>query len=112
MTVSNQDYELEDLEILAETPELRVRILTLGPEQCVPWHHHTRITDTFFCLEGQTVIETREPMAAQRLDPGQRFAVPPGQPHRVSPAQGTRCRFLIVQGVGEYDYVPAESGVG
>ena len=25
---------------------------------------------------------------------------------RRSPADGGRCRFVIVQGVGEYDYVP------
>ena len=99
-------YELERLESLAEVPGLRVRVLTVGPGQCVPWHRHSEITDTFFGLEGEVVIETRAPAQTRRLAPGERAEVPPGQPHRVSAPEGTRCRFLIVQGVGTYDFLP------
>ena len=35
-----------------------------------------------------------------RLMPGERAVVPPAQPHHVAPADGARCRFVIVQGVG------------
>ena len=45
-------YELEDRELIAESAGLRVQVLTVGPGQCVPWHSHSQIADTFFCLEG------------------------------------------------------------
>lgn len=106
MSTSEPGYELERRELVAEAPGLRVQVLTLGPGQSVPWHRHTAITDTFFCLEGRVVITTRQPEGEIHLIPGERADVAPHQPHRVAPAEGTRCRFVIVQGVGEYDYVP------
>jgi len=99
-------YEIEGRELIAEAPGLRVQVLTLGPGQCVPWHHHTTIEDTFFCLEGPMVVETRAPAATNRLEVGERFLVPAGKPHRVTGLDDGRCSFAIVQGVGEYDYIP------
>ena len=37
---------------------------------------------------------------------GESCAVPPKTAHRVTGKDGGRCRFLIVQGVDEYDYCP------
>ena len=99
-------YAIENRELIAETAGLRVQILTIGPGQCVPWHHHTRITDTFFCLEGPMVVHTRE--RDYELAPGEQCAVGPGEAHQVEGKGGGRCRFAIVQGVGEYDFVPSE----
>ena len=106
MTNNESAYELEKRELIAEAPGLRVQVLTLGPGQCVPWHRHTEISDTFFCLEGEVVLQTRDPETTLELRAGQRATVPAKQPHRVSGANDTRCSFLIVQGVGEYDYLP------
>jgi len=108
MSTSEPSYELDGRELIAEAPGLRVQVLTLGPGQSVPWHRHTSITDTFFCLTGRVVITTREPASEVRLMPGDRAVVPPPQPHRVAPEGGERCSFVIVQGVGEYDYLPEE----
>jgi quercetin dioxygenase-like cupin family protein len=100
-------YAVEKREMVAETPDLRMVILTLGPGQEVPWHWHTNITDTFFCLEGPMVIETRAPSERFELMPGGTCAVPPKRAHRVSPKEpGGRCRFAILQGVGTYDFMP------
>jgi len=106
MTQGRGSYEIEGRELIAESRGLRVQVLTIGPGQCVPWHRHTEIRDTFFCLEGRVLLETREPEATIRLSVGQRAAVPPGQPHRVSGVDDAGCSFVIVQGVGEYDYLP------
>ena len=81
-------------------------VLTIGPGQCVPWHRHTAIEDTFFCLEGPMVVETREPDANVLLQSGQRASVPRGQVHRVAGVENAGCKFVIVQGVGKYDYLP------
>ena len=102
----SRNYTIEGREFIAEVKGLRTSILTIGPGQCVPWHHHREVTDTFFCMEGPMQIETRMPEERRLLKPGETTAVPANQPHRVSGVNGGRCKFLIIQGVGDYDYIP------
>lgn len=104
----DQRYTIEDRQWIAETPDLRVQILTLANGQEVPWHYHTAVTDTFICLEGPMVVQTRTADADHELQPGDGCTVPPHTAHRVAGKNGGRCRFVIVQGVGKYDYIPAE----
>jgi len=103
---AGRGYTIRDRELVAESTGLCVQILTIGPGQCVPWHHHTRITDTFFCLDGPMVVHTRA--RDHDLAPGGRCAVQPGEAHMVEGKDGGPCRFAIVQGVGEYDFVPGD----
>ena len=100
-------YIIERREVVAETDTLRVSILTLAAGQEVPWHYHSQVTDTFCCLEGVLSVETRAPNAHHRLEVGESCAVPPMTAHRVTGQDGGRARFLIVQGIGTYDYCPA-----
>ena len=53
----------------------------------------------------EVVVETRRPDAANRLMPGETLKVSVGQPHRVIGEGSGPCRFLLVQGVGEHDFV-------
>ncbi len=103
---SRSNYEIAGREIVAEGADLRVQVLTLASGQCVPWHYHSAITDSFVCLEGPMVVETRAPSSRYRLEPGERCAVPPKTAHYVRGEDGGACKFLIVQGVGLYDFVP------
>jgi quercetin dioxygenase-like cupin family protein len=104
--MANAAYEVEARETIAETPELRMTVLTLGPGHEVPWHWHSNVTDTFFCMEGPMVVETRAPNARFELMPGQTCAVSARRAHRVSGKDGGRCKFALLQGVGRYDYNP------
>lgn len=97
-------YPLEKREVVMESKDMRATILTLGPGQCVPWHYHTEITDTFFCLEGPMVVETRAPRTEKVLQVGESYSVPPKTAHYVHGLNGGRCRFLNLQGVGDYDF--------
>jgi quercetin dioxygenase-like cupin family protein len=105
------EYPADERETLAEAPGLRVRLLGLSAGQCVPWHYHNHITDRFFCMRGPMVVETRSPEARHLLQAGDTVAIPPGVPHFVK-GHGGACRFMIVQGVGEYDYVPSLGSAG
>ncbi|HEV8624710.1 MAG TPA: cupin domain-containing protein [Acidimicrobiia bacterium] len=96
--------EIETFEIVAETPELRMVLLTLAEGQEVPWHLHSEVTDTFFCVEGPMVVETRDPVERHDLVAGGMCTVPAGRPHRVSGKGGGRCKFGVLQGVGAYDF--------
>ena len=75
-------YEIEGRELIAQAPGLRVQVLSLGPGQCVPWHHHTAVTDTFFCLEGPMVVETRAPETSVRLATGELSLIHISEPTR------------------------------
>ena len=51
-TRNRGDYTIAGRELVAEGTDLRVQVLTLAAGQCVPWHYHTEISDSFVCLEG------------------------------------------------------------
>lgn len=99
------DYKIEKRETVAEVTGLRVRMLTLAAGQCVPWHYHSMITDTFFCMEGPLHVQTRAPRADYILQPGETCAVPPMTAHYVSGVDHKPAKFMIVQGEGTYDYI-------
>jgi quercetin dioxygenase-like cupin family protein len=105
------NYEVQAREMVAETPELRVQVITLGPDHVIPWHFHSTITDTFFCLEGELSVEARAPRVSYRLKPGERCAITPNWAHIVRSAGPGAVRFLIVQGPGAYDYIPVGGAV-
>ena len=106
MDVRNRgSYPLENRELVADGKDLRVQVLTLAAGQRVPWHKHSEVTDSFVCLEGEVVIETRLPNQVTSLAPGQRHAVGPGIAHMVQGKAGSRCKFMIIQGVGVYDFI-------
>jgi quercetin dioxygenase-like cupin family protein len=97
--------EITGFEVVMEGQDMRAVVLTLAGGQCVPWHYHSDITDSFICLEGPMTIETRAPRAVHTLLPGQRCEVPPKTAHYVHGNDGRPCKFMVLQGVGEYDNV-------
>ena len=105
-TRNRGDYTIANRELVAEGADLRVQVLSLAAGQRVPWHYHSEISDSFVCLEGPMVVETRAPRRVCRLLPGERFAVPPKTAHYVHGEADGPCKFLIVQGIGVYDFVP------
>ena len=103
---ASHPYEVERRARHAERPGFRIAELQISATQKVPWHYHTNVTDTFYVLEGQIRIFLREPKEEVRLLPGQTYTVRPGRAHLVTNALATSATFLILQGIGEYDFVP------
>jgi quercetin dioxygenase-like cupin family protein len=99
-------YEVERRARHAERPGFRISELQISPTQQVPWHYHTHIQDTFYVLEGALRLFLREPKEEVRLEPGETYAVRPGRPHLVTNPGPGSATFLVLQGMGEYDYVP------
>jgi quercetin dioxygenase-like cupin family protein len=96
---------IADIERVMDGADMRASILTLAAGECVPWHYHSSITDSFVCLEGPMVVETRAPRAHHVLRPGERCSVPPKTAHYVHGEADGACKFMVLQGVGEYDNV-------
>ncbi|HET7875576.1 MAG TPA: cupin domain-containing protein [Methylomirabilota bacterium] len=103
---SSHLYEVERRARHAERPGFRITELQIGPTQQVPWHYHTGVQDTFYVLEGGVRLFLRDPTEEVRLGPGETYSVRPGRPHLVTNAGGASAVFLVLQGIGEYDYVP------
>jgi quercetin dioxygenase-like cupin family protein len=99
-------YEVERRAYHAERPGFRIAELQISPTQTVPWHYHNNIQDTFYVIEGQIRLFLREPKQEVRLGPGETYSVAPARPHLVCNGGETSATFLVLQGIGEYDYVP------
>ncbi|MDR3641526.1 MAG: cupin domain-containing protein [Humidesulfovibrio sp.] len=118
-------YSITARQSIVETPEVRVTLMTLAPGEATPWHRHTKVTDTAFRLDGEVEVQAEMPPNAQakgqaedqtdgpveriRLMPGVPCRMEPGRVHRVANAGSGPCRFLLVQGVGAYDFVKART---
>ncbi len=98
--------EVEYRQYHLQRPGFRISELQLGPTQSVPWHSHTNISDTFYVIEGKLRLFLQAPKEEVVLGPGESYAVPPGRPHLVTNAGDGSMTILVLQGVGEYDYVP------
>jgi quercetin dioxygenase-like cupin family protein len=103
---SSHLYEVERRARHAERPGFRITELQMSPTQQVPWHYHNNTQDTFYVLEGEIRIFLRDPKEEVRLMPGQTYAVRPGRAHLVTIPGPRSATFLVLQGLGEYDYVP------
>jgi quercetin dioxygenase-like cupin family protein len=99
-------YEVERRALHAERPGFRISELQISPAQRVPWHYHNNIRDTLYVIEGSTRLFLRDPALEVRLGPGETYSVQPRRPHMVANGGDTSATFLMLQGVGEYDYVP------
>ena len=99
-------YEVERRARHAERPGFRVSELQISPTQQVPWHYHSNVGDTFYLLEGAIRIFMREPKEDVTLGVGDSYKVAARRPHLVVNAGDVSATFLILQGVGEYDFVP------
>jgi len=99
-------YEVERRARHTERPGFRISELQISATQKVPWHFHSNIQDTFYIIEGQVRLFLREPKEEVRLGPGDTYSVRPRRPHLVANGGDHSATFLVLQGVGEYDYVP------
>jgi mannose-6-phosphate isomerase-like protein (cupin superfamily) len=102
-------YEVERRAEHAARPGFRIIELQLSPTQTVPWHSHTNISDTFYVLEGDMRLFLQDPKEEVKLRPGEVYVVRAARPHLVTNGGTKSLTFLVLQGVGEYDYVPLAS---
>jgi mannose-6-phosphate isomerase-like protein (cupin superfamily) len=99
-------YEVERRDEHAARPGFRITELQISPTQKVPWHYHNNVRDTFYVIEGQLRIFLQEPKEDVRLGPGETYTAAPRRPHLVTNAGQTSATFLVLQGIGEYDFIP------
>jgi quercetin dioxygenase-like cupin family protein len=99
-------YEVERRVRHAERPGFWITELQISPSQTIPWHCHSHVQDTFYVLQGRLRLFLRDPKEEVRLGPAETYSVRPGRPHLVVNGGDGSATFLVLQGIGEYDYVP------
>ena len=98
-------YEVERRAEHAARPGFRITEIQISKTQKVPWHFHNKVQDTFYVLNGNLRLFLREPKEEVRLAPGETYSVKPRRPHLVTNGGDTSATFLVLQGIGEYDFV-------
>jgi mannose-6-phosphate isomerase-like protein (cupin superfamily) len=109
--------------------------IALRSHESSTFHKHTVTRDTFFVMAGRLTIDLRvgkaEPASAYRclnaseimlrngpggalvhrvlLDAGHVCVVEPGVVHCAMNLDPDPCHFLCIEGIGEYDFVEADS---
>jgi quercetin dioxygenase-like cupin family protein len=91
-------------EVILETGNVRVRVMVLEAREATAWHFHSEITDRMFCLQGLIAVEYQDPRESVELACGERCAVAVKRVHRVINVLPETAKYLLVQGVGHYDF--------
>lgn len=106
LNAADRTYEVERRVYHAARPGFRIAEMQIGPTQTIPWHYHTKAQDTFYVIEGTIRVSAREPDEDVWLTVGMTYSVRPGRPHLVANAGDISAVFLVLQGMGERDFVP------
>lgn len=91
-------------ETIIATNDVHVRVLSLESKEVKPWHFHCEAVDNMFCLSGTAAVHLREPDEQVLLKSGQRVEVQPRRVHRVANLDDQVAIYLLVQGVGKFDF--------
>ena len=90
----------------AERPGFRISEIRLSATQRVPWHHHSNIQDTFYVLAGRIRISLRDPDEQVELAVGESWGpARAGRRHLVTNVGPDSATFLVLQGMGDYDFI-------
>ncbi len=90
--------------LLVDTEDVRVAEFSLPPGQAGQRHYHSNVSEYCYCLEGLLTL-TLEGSPCKTLSQGERQLIPAGVPHRVANTGEVSCRYLVVQGVGVFDFI-------
>jgi quercetin dioxygenase-like cupin family protein len=104
-TRANPGYTVKSVEPIAVGADVQARLFTLAPGEVIPWHFHSHVTDTYFVLAGILSVETRAPRDRQAVAVGGSYRILPKTAHLISNQSDADTRFVLVQGVGDYDFV-------
>ncbi len=93
-------------EIIIQTDDVKVRIIELQPGESGPSHFHTEITDNMFGISGDIIVSMKNPAENITLKPGVHCTIEPGRVHCVrNNLKYETSKYLLVQGVGTYDFI-------
>ncbi len=102
------NYHVKDIEPVMIGSDVRARMFTLAPGDVIPWHYHRETADHYFVLQGELTVSTRLPEETQAVEVGRNYRIAPGRPHLIANHSAADCQFLLLQGVGTFDWTRAD----
>lgn len=108
LAAGKPNYTVKASELVIAGPGVQARLFTLAPKQGIPWHYHSEITDHYFVLRGKLTIQTQNPDRESTIETGNCHLLAPGIAHLVENRDLADCQFLLLQGVGKYDWIKFE----
>lgn len=96
--------------MVIEGADVFVKETTMAAGESLSFHYHSTVLDIFYCLQGELSIEQADVFTGESLPPiqllaGESATIRPGIAHRPHNSTDQDTRFLLIQGVGEYDYI-------
>lgn len=91
---------------LIDTDTVKVSSISLAAGEQSPWHYHTFIHETVFCLSGELMV-AGDSVDSFMLSVGERVEFKPGQPHALLNQAGESASYLLVQH-GKHDFIECE----
>ncbi len=104
------ENHVTEISTLINTNGVRVVEFALSPNSSGAWHHHSEMVEHCYCLNGNLIIEIAGAEAVN-LRPGKRYELPAGVKHRIRNDGNHTAIFLVVQGIGEYDFIQSEDAL-
>lgn len=95
---------MKEIDVIAKTEEIRVRVMALEPREIAGWHYHTQVTDHIFCLTGAILVRMQNPEIEVQLAPGEKCRVEIGRIHQLENLGDFEASYLLIQGIGKYDF--------
>lgn len=99
---------VREVATLVNANGVRVAEFEMDPNSSGAWHHHSQVSEHCYCLKGRIVVEIAGNPAIN-LEVGDRCEFPAGVSHRLRNAENQISGYLVVQGIGAYDFVEAKS---
>lgn len=109
--MSTSPYQPQAVELIVDTPDVRVAEITLAPRTSTPEHEHTAVPETCYCLAGELTSDTGDGRPVV-LKAGDKTVFAAGASHQLRNDADVPCRFLLVHAVGRFDFVPAKPAGG
>jgi mannose-6-phosphate isomerase-like protein (cupin superfamily) len=103
------NYTVKSIGTVVAGVDVQARIFTLTLGEIIPWHYHSETTDHYFVLSGRLTVEKRAPPERRSLAVGERYQIAPRHCHEISNRESIDCQFLLLQGVGKYDWIKSKS---
>ena len=90
---------------LIDANGVRVVEFSLSPGKSCAQHFHSHILEYCYCLQGQLSVDINDKQSTVVLNPGEKVEIAPRVVHSLRNETHQVSRYLVVQGVGEYDFV-------
>lgn len=97
-------YRSDSVELICDTPEVRIAEIALAAHSETPEHVHTHAPEICYCLSGELTVEGAGP-APLVLRAGEKKRFEAGSAHQLVNRSAATCRFLLIHAGGKFDFV-------